>query len=126
MKKFLKLCLMFLIFLNVAVFAQGISNPQDNCIKTYNMPADTLYMSTFSALAQLGYPVQEIQSQSGYIAFKDKIYGVLYLATITKDGTGSQIKIMPADSNFSRGFSVQESVFKTLDEEVPFILQPAE
>ena len=126
MKKILKLCLVFAVFLNVAVFAQGVLSPQDKCIKSYDMAPDTLYMSTFSALAQLGYPVQEMQSQSGYITFRDKIYSVLYLATITKEGTGSQIKIMPADSNLSRGFDVQETVFKTLDNGVQFILQPAE
>ncbi len=126
MKKFLKLCLVCLVCLNLANFAQGASSPQDRCIKSYKMPADTLYMSAFSALAQLGYPIEEIQSQSGYITFRDKIYSVLYLATVTKEDSGSQIKIMPADSNFARGFDVQESVFRALDSGVQFTLQPVE
>ncbi len=130
MKKFLKLCLVFLMFLNtaanMAVLAQNAPNPLEKCIKSYTMPPDTLYMSAFSALAQLGYPIEEIQSQSGYITFKDKIYGNMYLVTVTKEDSGSQIKIMPSDSNFARGFDVQNSVFKALDNGIQFTLQAAE
>ncbi len=126
MKKILKLCLVCLMFLNVAALAQSAPNPLDKCIKSYTMTSDALYINAFSALAQLGYPIEEIQSQSGYITFKDKIYNVLYLATVTKENSGSQIKVVPADSNFSRGFDVQDSIFKALDNGIPFTLQPVE
>ncbi len=87
-----------------------------NCNKNYPISADNLYMLTLSSLNSQGqFEVIEMQSKSGYILFRTTNKKE-YIVTISKEGsTTSSIKILPANSDFSQGTSIQKMVFDTID-----------
>ncbi len=105
--------LMFL-FLISCVYAD--ESMLTNCNKIYPLSADNLYMLTLSALNSQGqFKVVEMQSKSGYIMFEAS-NKKQYIITISKEGTASSnIKILPANSDFSQGTSIQKMVFDTID-----------
>ena len=87
-----------------------------NCNKNYPISADNLYMLTLSALNSQGqYEVVEMQSKSGYIMFQTSNKNQ-YIVTISKEGlSSSNIKILPANSDFSKGTIVQKGIFDLID-----------
>ena len=104
------LTLFFIIFLASFAFAAG---PLEKCFKTYNSNSEDVYLKAFTSLSVNKYEVLEIQSDSGYILFKAN--GKDYLLTVVPNGNGSLVKVMPTDTDFSKGFIVEENVFKMLD-----------
>lgn len=86
-----------------------------SCNKTYKTDADTLFLTTLSTLNGTGqFDVLEMQTKSGYILFRTASKD--YVATISKIGTSvSSIKILPQNSNFSNGTTVQRAIFEAID-----------
>ncbi len=103
-----------IIFLSSSAIAN--ESMLTNCNKNYPISADNLYMLTLSALNSQGqYEVVEMQSKSGYIMFL-AANKKSYVATISKEGTtSSNIKILPANSDFSNGTAIQKAVFDLID-----------
>ncbi len=95
-----------------------------NCIKEYPLNHKELYLNALSAINTNKFEVLEMQSRSGLILFQsgrgecvgDARCRTEYIATVyfTKSGS-SEIKILPANSNFSTGVEVQRAIFTTLD-----------
>lgn len=86
----------------------------DDSIKNFGVSADNMYLNTLSVLNSLNYEILEMQSKSGYILFrtgaKDYIVTVTPLSNVT-----SAIKIMPFNSIFSTGTTVQKIIFDELE-----------
>lgn len=103
-----------IIFLSSSAIAN--ESMLTNCNKNYPISADNLYMLTLSTLNSQGqYEVVEMQSKSGYIMFL-AANKKSYVATISKEGTtSSNIKILPANSDFSNGTAIQKAVFDLID-----------
>ena len=103
-----------IIFLSSSAIAN--ESMLTNCNKNYPISADNLYMLTLSALNSQGqYEVVEMQSKSGYIMFL-AANKKSYVATISKEGSSSSnIKILPANSDFSNGTAIQKAVFDLID-----------
>ena len=115
MKKILILFALFLFTLNINAAANANESLLASCNKNYPVSADNLYMLTLSAINSTGqYEVVEMQSKSGYIMFRT--LNKDYIATISKEGANtSSIKILPANSDFSSGTSIQKAIFDTID-----------
>ena len=86
----------------------------DDSIKNFGISADNMYLDTLSVLNSLNYEILEMQSKSGYILFrtgaKDYIMTVTSLTPVT-----SNIKILPANSVYSTGTTVQKIIFDKLE-----------
>jgi len=87
------------------------------CFKSYQRPADEMFLLSVAALNKNRYEILEMQSQSGYILFR--AFAKDYLLTVSNKTGGTSIKIVPSNSNFSSGVSVQAAVFSTLDSSLP-------
>ena len=89
-----------------------------SCNKTYSISADELYLLTLSTLNGTGqFEVLEMQTKSGYILFQAE--QKKYMATISKIGTNSSnIKILPANSDFSNGTVVQQAIFSEITQNI--------
>ncbi len=86
----------------------------DDSIKNFGVGADNMYLTSLSVLNSLNYEILEMQSASGYILFrtgaKDYIMTVTAISPVT-----STIKILPANSVFSTGSTVQKTIFDALE-----------
>lgn len=89
------------------------SAPLEKCFKSYSKGADDIYMLSISAINLNKYDILEMQSKSGYILFR--AFSKDYLLSVSNKTSGSSVKIVPANSNFSGGTGVQDSIFTTLD-----------
>lgn len=103
---------MFLIF---NITAQTVmASYLDDSIKNFGISADNMYLDTLSVLNSLNYEILEMQSKSGRILFrtgaKDYIITVTPLSNVT-----STVKIMPFNSIFSTGTTVQKIIFDELE-----------
>lgn len=112
MKKSFVFALMFFVF-----YFQGVSfaaSYLDDSIKNFGVSADNMYLTSLSVLNSLNYEILEIQSASGYILFrtgaKDYIMTVSAITPVT-----SCIKILPANSIYSTGSTVQKTIFDALE-----------
>lgn len=112
MKKF------FIIFTLFFMFAAGnfsqAASYLDDSIRNFGVSADNMYLTSLSVLNVLNYEIIEMQSASGYILFrtgaKDYIITVTALSPVT-----SNIKILPANSIYSTGSTVQKIIFDELE-----------
>lgn len=87
----------------------------EDSFKIYSKDADTLFMTTLSALnASKQFEVVEMQTKNGYILF---LYGSkYYLLTLTKRYQNqTEIKILPQNSDYSQGSDVAKAVFNLVD-----------
>ena len=87
----------------------------EDSFKIYSKDADTLYMTTLSALnSSKQFEVVETQTKNGYILF---LYGSrYYLLTLTKRYQNqTEIKILPQNSDYSQGSDVAKAVFALID-----------
>jgi len=112
MKKNLIFTILFLIFaFNTSAFGASYL---DDSIKNFGVSADNMYLTSLSVLNSLNYEILEMQSASGYILFrtgaKDYIMTVSAITPVT-----STIKILPANSIFSTGSTVQKTIFDALE-----------
>ncbi len=111
MKKF-KLLLILAIFFFITSNANA--SYLDDSIKNFGVSADNMYLTSLSVLNSLNYEILEMQSKSGYILFrtgaKDYIMTITALTPVT-----SNIKILPANSIYSTGTSVQKTIFDELE-----------
>ncbi len=86
----------------------------DDSSKNFGISADNMYLTSLSVLNSLDYEIIEMQSKSGYILFrtgaKDYIITVTALTPVT-----SNIKILPANSVYSTGTTVQKTIFEKLE-----------
>lgn len=106
-----KLILAFLLLFTFSSFASVL----DESIKIYPKPADSLFLTVLDVLSGSKYKISEIQSKNGYILFLDD--STYYLLTVTKRYQNqSEIKILPQNSNFSKGSDVAKSIFLLIDE----------
>jgi len=92
----------------------GCASYLDESMKNYGISADNMFLTSLSVLNALNYEILEMQSSSGYILFrtgaKDYILSVTPLSEVT-----SIVKILPANSVFSTGSTVQKTIFTELD-----------
>ena len=113
MKKF-KLLLIFAIFLFLGIKTPVNASYLDESIKNFGISADNMYLTSLSVLNSLNYEILEMQSKSGYILFrtgaKDYIMTITAITPVT-----SNIKILPANSVFSTGSTVQKTIFDALE-----------
>lgn len=112
MKKKFIFALLFLVF-----SVHGVSFGEtylDDSIKNFGVSADNMYLTSLSVLNELDYEILEIQSASGYILFrtgaKDYIMTVSTVTPVT-----SVVKILPANSVYSTGSTVQKAIFDVLE-----------
>ena len=86
----------------------------DDSSKNFGISADNMYLTSLSVLNSLDYEIIEMQSKSGYILFrtgaKDYIMTVTAITPVT-----SNIKILPANSVYSTGTTVQKTIFNELE-----------
>ena len=112
MKKFFIIFVFFFI-LTAGNFSKAASYLDDS-IKNFGVSADNMYLTALSVLNSLNYEIIEMQSASGYILFrtgaKDYIMTVTALSPVT-----SNIKILPANSIYSTGSTVQKTIFDELE-----------
>ncbi len=86
----------------------------DDSIKTFGVSADNMYLTSLSILNSLNYEILEMQSASGYILFRTGAKD--YIMTITAASpVTSNIKILPANSIYSTGSTVQKTIFDALE-----------
>lgn len=113
MKKF-KLLLIFTIFLFLGAKMPVNASYLDESIKNFGVSADNMYLTSLSVLNSLNYEILEMQSKSGYILFrtgaKDYIMTITAITPVT-----SNIKILPANSIYSTGTTVQKIIFDELE-----------
>lgn len=111
MKKILK-NLLITAFLSCAISANA--SYLNDSVKNFGVSADNMYLTTLSVLNSLNYEILEIQSKSGYILFrtgaKDYIITITALSPVT-----SSVKILPSNSIFSNGTTVQKAIFDELE-----------
>lgn len=113
MKKILNI---FILFLALFFTAKGVNAATylDDSTKNFGVSADNMYLTSLSILNNLNYEIIEMQSKSGYILFrtgaKDYIITVTALTPVT-----SNIKILPANSVYSTGTTVQKTIFEKLE-----------
>lgn len=86
----------------------------DDSSKNFGVSADNMYLTSLSVLNNLDCEIIEMQSKSGYILFrtgaKDYIMTVTSLSPVT-----SNIKILPTNSVYSTGTTVQKTIFEQLE-----------
>ena len=103
----------FFFILTAGNFSKAASYLDDS-IKNFGVSADNMYLTALSVLNSLNYEIIEMQSASGYILFrtgaKDYIMTVTALSPVT-----SNIKILPANSIYSTGSTVQKTIFDELE-----------
>ncbi len=85
-----------------------------NCVKEYPINNKELYLNALNAISNNKFELLEIQSKSGLILFQTRRTEYIATVYVTKSGS-SEIKILPANSNFSSGVEVQRAIFATLD-----------
>lgn len=87
----------------------------ENCYKIYPKDADSLFMSSISAVGgNNSYAISEIQSKNGYILFSHG--SKYYLLTLTKRYQNqTEVKVLPQNSDFSEGCSVAQNIFNLID-----------
>ena len=120
MKKFLAFVLFlfsFFAFSFCDLSFQGAAFAEsylDDSIKNFGVSADNMYLTSLSVLNELNYEILDMQYASGYILFrtgaKDYIMTVSAITPVT-----SAIKIMPANSIYSTGSTVQKTIFEALE-----------
>lgn len=103
--------ILLLIFLSLP--ALGNDAPLNSCFKGYNKGQDDIYLLSIAAINKNRFEILEMQSKSGYILFR--AYAKDYLLTVSPQGMGSNVKILPVNSNFSGGVNVQTTIFAALD-----------
>ena len=103
----------FTLVLSIFFSLCAFSNPLSSCIKTFPENAETVYLTSFGAIKENKFEISEVQSDSGYILFKAQKKE--YLLNVSPKGNGSQVKILPSDSDLSGGLEVQEAVFKAIE-----------
>lgn len=113
MKKFiLTLCVGAFLTLCTSTYANDTL--LGNCIKEYPLNHKELYLNALSAIGANKFEVLEMQSKSGLILFQAGRSEYAATVYVTKSGS-SEIKILPANSNFGAGVEVQKVIFGTLD-----------
>ncbi len=110
MKKILNIFILFFAFIFINTGANAATYLDDST-KDFGVSADNMYLTSLSILNDLNYEIIEMQSKSGYILFrtgaKDYIITVTALTPVT-----SNIKILPANSVYSTGTTVQKNILK--------------
>ena len=109
----MKKLILLLMTLFCCTFA--LANPITKCTKKYNIDVQKAYIISYSAIKNSKYNVIELQSESGYILFSAG--NREFLLEASPMGNDTIIKIVPVDSDMNN-LSVQENVFKALDNEV--------
>ncbi len=113
MKKILNIFILFFAFIFINTGANAATYLDDST-KDFGVSADNMYLTSLSVLNDLNYEIIEMQSKSGYILFrtgaKDYIITVTALTPVT-----SNIKILPANSVYSTGTTVQKTIFEKLE-----------
>ncbi len=106
-----------LILFALFILSPAFSNDTilSSCEKNFGLNADELYLLTLSILNGTGqFMVEEIQSKNGYILFS--INEQKYIAQISKiNSLSSNIKILSATSDYTKGTNVQKMVFDALN-----------
>jgi hypothetical protein len=85
----------------------------NSSFKTYSRAPDDVFMLSVAAINKNRFEILEMQSKSGYILFRAAMKD--YLLSVSPVQNGSNVKIVPANSNFSGGLSVQNGIFAVLD-----------
>lgn len=112
MKKVLVI-FVFILFSTTFSFAQ---NPFKKSYRNFNIGVNELYLKSYSAISANKYEILEIQSDNGYILFN--VSGRKFLLKVSPDESGSILKITPLDGDTSKGFLIEENIFKTIENEI--------
>lgn len=84
------------------------------CIETFNIGYEKLYLLTEAAIASNNFTIEEIQSQSGYIVFSVVQYK--FLATVMTFGKDKAIlKITPCNNNYTFPIAIIKNIFKYIE-----------
>lgn len=86
----------------------------EDCTKSYNIPADKLYLLTLNSITANRFETKELQSKTGYILFKAA--GKEFLATVAYYGPNKSIlKITPANNNYYFAPGIVLNIFRYID-----------
>ena len=131
MERIIKLVLFVALISGGAVFAEtstaqqapNIPTPpaiiipkltQDQCIKTFNVGFEKLFLLTEIAISSNNYTVEQIQSDGGYIVFSVNRYR--FLATVMSFSNSQAIlKISPCDGNYAFPSIIIKNIFKNIE-----------
>ena len=84
------------------------------CIKTYQLPTESLLYTCLSAINDNNYQIEEIQFKTGTIIFTAYSKEFI-LVTAKKDIKNSFVKILPADNNYNFSASTLNRIFTYID-----------
>ena len=97
---------------NVLGAPQTLTLPQ--CIKTFNVGYEKLFLLTEAAISDNNFNVLEMQTKGGYIVFTVGSYK--FLATVMTFGTNKAIlKITPCNNNYIFPPGVIRNIFRYIE-----------
>ena len=97
---------------NVLGAPQTLTLPQ--CIKTFNVGYEKLFLLTEAAISYNNFNVLEMQTKGGYIVFTVGSYK--FLATVMTFGTNKAIlKITPCNNNYTFPPGVIRNIFRYIE-----------
>ncbi len=108
MSKIKFLLILFLLFVQTAVFAD-FQLP----IKNYQKPASEVYLDTLAAVSASGFKIIEVQSKNGLIYFSSQ--NMKYLAKVYSANSSTAVKITPISSNYKDEILPINVIFNKLD-----------
>ncbi len=84
------------------------------CIKTYQLPIETLLYTCLSAITDNNYQIDEVQFKTGTIIFTAYSKEFI-LVTAKKDMKNSFVKILPVDNNYNFSAATINKIFSYID-----------
>lgn len=94
-----------------------VSAPQNvnfsNCIRTFGVNYEKLFLLTEAAIASNNFQVEELQTQGGYIVFSVAQYK--FLATVMAFGNKAILKITPCNNNYTFPPVIVRNIFKYIE-----------
>lgn len=88
---------------------------QAQCIKTFNVGFEKLFLLTEAAISHNNFTIEEIQSQGGYIVFS--YYQYKFLATVFTFGNNKAIlKISPCNNNYNFPPLIVRNIFNYINQ----------
>jgi len=97
---------------SMTVTPQMVTLPQ--CIKTFNVGYEKLFLLTESAISANNFIIDEVQTQGGYIVFSVSQYK--FLASVFTFGTNKAIlKITPCNNNYMFPPAIIKNIFRYIE-----------
>ena len=97
--------------------APAVNTPQNvnfsNCIRTFGINYEKLFLLTEAAIASNNFQVEELQTQGGYIVFSVAQYK--FLATVMAFGNKAILKITPCNNNYTFPPVIVRNIFKYIE-----------